>query len=248
MMRTKPGVGSHKEHNFFAALAILMAVVVAIGFSRTFFLRPWFPEAQHLAAPETFFLVHGVVFSAWMLLFVAQALLIRSGRTQAHQQLGMLGMGIATAVVIYGCWGALIAASRRGGFIGVSMPPTVFLAIPIFDMLLFGGLVGLAYRKRRDPQSHKRLMVIATINLLEAAFVRLTPSWVVDVIGPLANFWLSDLFLLALVFWDLGWARRLHPVTLWAGLVTVASQPLRFAVGGTDIWGTIASWAIGSSG
>ena len=53
-----------QEHTFFFAMAISMAIVVFIGFSRSFFLRFWFPEFQSLAAPETIFYVHGVFLTA----------------------------------------------------------------------------------------------------------------------------------------------------------------------------------------
>lgn len=58
------------------------------------------------------------------------------------------------------------------GFIGVSAPPLRFLAIPLGDLALFTVFVVLAVVWRRDTQSHKRLMLLATIGLLDAAIVR----------------------------------------------------------------------------
>jgi hypothetical protein len=49
---------------------------VCLGFSRTFFLRAWYPDwAQAHGAPEPIFYVHGVAFAAWFLLLLAQPLL-----------------------------------------------------------------------------------------------------------------------------------------------------------------------------
>jgi hypothetical protein len=59
---------------------------------------------------------------------------------------------------------------------------------------------------RRDPQSHKRLMLLATINLLTAAIAR----WPVLQAGPLAFFGLTDLFIVALAVWDFRTRGRLH--------------------------------------
>ena len=52
------------ERRFYSGMAFLMLAAVLLAFPRTFFLKPWFPEAAHLAPPEPFFFyVHGV-FSA----------------------------------------------------------------------------------------------------------------------------------------------------------------------------------------
>ena len=59
---------------------------------------------------------------------------------------------------------------------------------------------------------------------------------VVDLGNPLVFFALTDLFLIPLVIWDLRTRGRLHPVTLWAGLLLVVSQPLRLWLSGTEAW------------
>jgi hypothetical protein len=57
------------EHNFYLSFATLIAVAVFLGFARTFFLRNWFPSwaARH-AAPEFFFIIHGLINAAWFAL------------------------------------------------------------------------------------------------------------------------------------------------------------------------------------
>ena len=40
-------------------------------------------------------------------------------------------------------------------------------------MVVFATLVAAAIRLRRDPQTHKRLMLLATISILDAAVARL---------------------------------------------------------------------------
>jgi hypothetical protein len=95
---------------------------------------------------------------------------------------------------------------------------------------------------RRDPQSHKRLMLLATINLLTAAIAR-WPG--VLQAGPLAFFGLTDLFIVALAVWDFRTRGRLHPVTLWGGLALIVSQPLRLVASGTEAWLAFARWATG---
>jgi hypothetical protein len=52
----------------------------------------------------------------------------------------------------------------------------------------------------------------------------------------------------ALAVWDLRSRGRLHPVTLWAGLGYILSQPLRLALSGTEAWLAFARWATGLLG
>lgn len=245
-MTTEGAAGTlrQREHTYYLAMAVSMAVVVFIGFSRTFFLRFWFPEVQSLAAREAIFLVHGAFFTAWIAMLILQSSLIKAGRVQQHRKLGWLGVAVAISVVLLGTYGSLVAAQRPGGFIGVPVPPQQFLIVPLADMVLFGLFVSLAVAWRRDSGSHKRLMLLATINLLEAAVVRFPFDFITNG-APFTSFGLSDLFIVAMVVWDLRSSRKLHAVTLWAGLLTILSQPLRLMISDTQAWLKLAGWAVG---
>lgn len=228
------------ERRFFTGMALAILATVVVGFSRSFFLRPLFPEWP--SPSETIFHIHGAVFSAWIVLFVTQVSLVAGGRTELHRKIGPFSAVLAVAMVMLGTFGALVAASRPTGFTGIPVPPLQFLAIPIFDMVLFPTFVWLAIAQRHNPQSHKRWMLLATINLVTAAIARwpgVTP------LGPPAFFGLTDLFIIALAIWDFRTRGRLHPVTLWGGLLIIASQPLRLAVSGTEGWLAFARWATG---
>ena len=202
-----------------------------LGFSRTFFLRHWYPAwaASH-GAPETIFYIHGTVFFAWFVLLIAQTSLIAGRRVEVHRRLGWVGAGLAVLVVTIGTLGSLIAARRPAGFIDVSMPPLEFLVVPLSLMVLFAGFVARAIVKRRDPQSHKRYMLLATISLIEAgvarwpfAFIRADSS-----IPFVSGLDLAvDLFLVPMVIWDVASRRRVHPVTLWGGLTVILVHPIR---------------------
>ena len=148
-------------------------------------------------------------------------------------------------MVVLGTLGALIAARRATGFVDVPVPPLQFLAVPLVDIVLFTLFVSLAIAMRRDPQSHKRCMLLATLDLATAAIAR----WPVVVnLGPPAFFGLTDLFLVPLAIWDLRTRGRLHPVTLWGGLLIIVSQPLRLLLSGTESWLAFARWATGLLG
>jgi hypothetical protein len=239
-----PRVRGPAERAFYTGMALAILAAVFLGFARSFFLRPWHPEPR--GAPETFFYLHGAVFTAWFVLLVVQASLVGLGRTDLHRRLGTAGALLAVAMVVMGTAGALIAARRPGGFVGIGVPPLRFLAIPLFDMALFALMVGIAVARRRDPQTHKRLMLVASIAIITAAIARWPFAFMEA--GPPAFFGITDLFLVPLVVWDLATRRRLHPATLWAGLAVLVSQPLRLWLSGTAGWMAFARWATGLGG
>lgn len=232
------------ERRFYTGMALAMFATVYLGFAPSFFLRPWFPEAH--GAPEPFFYFHGAVFATWFVLLVVQPSLVGIGRTDLHRKLGRFGAALAVVMVATGTVGALIAARRSTGFVGIPIPPLQFLVIPLLDMVMFSVLVGLAIARRNDPQAHKRLVLIASIVLLTAAIARWPYNFKAH--GPVAFFAVADLFLVALVAWDYASRKKIHPVTLWAGLFLLASQPLRLVLSGTDAWLSFARWAVGLLG
>lgn len=227
------------ERRFFLAMTAALALVVFVGFARSFFLSPFFPGWP--APGERFFALHGTVFAAWFALLPVQASLIAGRRIQWHRRLGVLGVCLAAAMVVLAIEGGIIGAMRPGGFVGTPIPPLTFLVIPLIETLLFAILVALAVVKRNHAQSHKRLMLIASISLTSAAFAR----WpVIGAGGPLAFFGAVDVLLLVLLAWDLKSRGRVHPVTAWAGSIVVLSQPLRLALGGTALWIAFAGWVV----
>jgi len=239
---TSPGRAS-AERRFFTGMALAILATVIVGFSRSFFLRPLFPDWP--SPSETVFYVHGAVFAAWIVLLVTQTSLVAGGRTELHRRIGPYSAMLAVVMVVLGTIGALIAARRPTGFVQVPVPPLQFLAIPIFDMILFATFVSLAIAQRRNLQAHKRLMLLATVNLITAAIAR-WPG--VFTLGPLAFFGLTDLFVVALAIWDFRSRGRMHPVTLWGGLLIFVSQPLRLVVSGSQGWLAFARWATGLLG
>jgi hypothetical protein len=226
------------ERRFFTFMALAIFAAVYVGFARTFFLRPWFPEAQAMSPPEPFFYFHGIVFTTWFVLLVLQPALVGMRRTDLHRAVGQFGAAVAATLVVVGLVGGVMAARRPGGFIGVPIPPAQFLLIPLTDMVLFATLIGLAIAKRRDVQAHKRLMLVGSIAIIDAAVAR-WPG--VAAGGPPLFFALADAFLLPLVAWDLVTRGRLHPATLWGGLLLIASQPLRLWLMGTGAWAAVAA-------
>jgi len=225
-----------RQDRFFVAMSVIAALVVFAGFSRSYFLKGFFGTKPL----SLFFHLHGVVFSAWIVLFVVQSALVRSGRTDIHRRLGVFGALLVPVMVVIGVM-AGIDSARRGFTPPNGPPPLVFLIIPLTDLLVFSTLVATGIRLRRKPEYHKRLMLLATISILTPAIARLP---VVSAGGPAAFLGLTDLLIVGCMLFDKVSNGRVHRAFLWGGLFIIASQPLRFLVAQTDVWLSFARWAI----
>lgn len=208
------GRSRKRRRIFFTAMAIAMLVVVALGFGRSFFLRP-----IYIPQPLPFYLVvHGIVMTAWFLLFLAQALLVSARRTDLHRKLGIAGLLVAAAIVVTGIMVNLNVASRMlaRGEIAQLKDGMPFALASLSSLIPFVILIVVAMRMRRRPQVHKRLMFWAAVWILGPAFTNTRPiGEVLDpLVAPHLPFFPADLFwLVALVAYDLVTARRIHSAT-----------------------------------
>jgi hypothetical protein len=186
--------------------------------------------------------VHGALFSAWIVLFIAQTSLIAARQTNVHRRLGWTTAALAVAMVVVGT-AAGIVSMRIQVEAGNVQPAQAFLTTPLFSMTMFAAFVAAAIALRRDVQSHKRLMLLATISILDAAVARLpfevfrTSSW--------AYLPATDILLAVAVLYDVASRRAVHPAYLWGGLLLVIEQALRIPVGETAAWQALASAIIG---
>jgi uncharacterized membrane protein SirB2 len=235
------------ERLFYLSMAVAIAASVLLGFARSVFLRAWFQDYAHAHAPvEPWFYVHGAFFLIWIGLFATQAALMTAGKPALHRKLGAIAFALIPIMAFLGAVGALIAARRPTGFFDVVDPPLKFLAKPLLDIVMFATLAGLAIAKRGTPQTHKRLMLLATIVLLEAVIVRWPFGYVTS--GPDVAFVMKTLFIVPLVVWD-AWSRgRVHPATLWGGLFVISAGPLYYLISKTDAWLAFARWSTGLLG
>ena len=229
-------VGMRRERLFYTGMAVAVVTTVFAGFARTYYLRPFFgtPSLTPLLH------LHGIVFTSWLVLLLAQTVLVAAKRTDIHRRLGVAGAVVAALMLIIGTATAIIRAKVVEVPPG-SPSPLVFLTIPLGDMLVFAILVRAGFYFRRRADVHKRLMILATITILPAATARL-PFAFIQQVGPLAFFGLADLFIVACLIYDLISRGRLHRTTVWGGLLIVVSHPLRLVIGNTHAWLTFATW------
>ena len=222
------------ERPLYIWIAILTPLIVLAGFGRSYYLKGFFGTP---ALPGLIVHIHGLVMSLWVILFVVQVALVARNRTRTHRQLGVLGAFLALMVFCVGTLTALLAAARGDA---IDVPPLQFLVIPLGDMVLFALLVGTALYYRRRLDYHKRLMLLAALNLLTPAIARI-PLNFIQTGGPIVFFGLTDILIIGCIAFDTIKNRRLHPAFLWGGILLVVCQPLRILIAPTDAWIRIAT-------
>ena len=86
------------EGRFYFAMALTCALVAFLGFVPTY----WAPLAAGSLAEAQVVHLHAVLFSAWSLFFVVQAGLAGAGHIARHRALGLVGISLASMMLIVG--------------------------------------------------------------------------------------------------------------------------------------------------
>ena len=222
------------ERVFFSGMAVLLCVCVFIGFSPTYF------QAGMLRAPlpSPILHVHGAIFTLWMLLFLVQAALVSAHRVKWHRSLGTVAFCLPPVMIVLGLIAALDAL-HRDVQIG-RLDPAASFAIPTIGIAVFTVVIYASWKARRRPDTHKRLILLATIGLVEAAFGRFPWSRMGIPVASGAVAGLGILVLLVIAY-DLIVLRRLHRSTMWAAPLVFASGALAVPIGMTAAWHAFAA-------
>jgi hypothetical protein len=218
---------------FHTGMAIALLVTVVAGFAPTYFLR----GLSDRPPLSPLFHVHGLVFTSWLLLLLTQTALVARHRVDWHRRLGIGGAVLAAVMVPLGIM-AGIAGARHGTATG-GLEPLVFLIFPVGQIVMFAGFMGAAVWKRRQPEIHKRLVLLSTVVVVTPAISRLP-----FVPNPMISLLLSALFVVAGMVHDWRSRGRVHPIYIWGVVVIVLSGPVRFALGHTAAWQSFARFLV----
>lgn len=209
-----------RDQDFFAKMAMGIAALIVFGFAqwalRGFVVPSTVPIWVHL---------HGVVMLSWLGVFIAQNMLAGSGNLALHRKLGWTSLALVLVIVGIGMFtGRMALALHR-------VPPfftnAYFLALTHVEVVVFAAVIGTAIALRRQTQWHRRLMLGATVVLMEPGFGRLLPMPLLGpTAGPLAETALQ-LGVIALVArHDRKTIGRTHPATLWCAAIIAGSHLL----------------------
>jgi FtsH-binding integral membrane protein len=233
-MRARTRANRRFENLFFSGMVLLILATVFVGFAKTYFLAGVF--RAHL--PNVVIHLHGAAFTAWMLLVITQTSLVSADRVDIHRKLGIAGFCLACLMVVLGTLAATNMLARGEPPFA---DPKTFYAVTLLDMVLFATMVFFAFRTRRDSSTHKRLILLATIGLLDAAFCR-WPLAMLSANVPMTFLFLY-IFILLLAAYDLWSIGRIHRATLWGGLFVIFMHEISLVIGRTAAWHDFAAWA-----
>jgi hypothetical protein len=190
---------------FYLCMSLLIAAVAFYGFSHTIG-----KNLLHASPIPPFILtIHAFVFPGWVLFFILQSALVRSHNVRLHRTLGWFGLAFAAGVLVIG----YLTATGMDRFLTQSLHyagAPAFLIIQLMDLVCFAIPFALAIYWRRRPEFHRRLMLIASSGLTDAAWARFP---LIPLVYSPAG---VDVLVLLGIVRDLIVDRRVHKVYLYA--------------------------------
>jgi hypothetical protein len=202
------------EKYFYLCMSLLIAAVVVYGFSHTIENKLIHGNPRR----PILLWVHAVLFSSWLAFYIAQSVLVRIRNVKLHRTIGWAGVALGTSMVVVGFWVAVVMARFDTSQLHRANRDA-FLIVPLFDIVTFAICFGLAILLRKNPERHRRLMLIATCVLTGAAFGRMPLMH-----GPLYFYGCVDGLILLGSLRDLAVSRRVHTVYMIAIPLLVAAQ------------------------
>jgi hypothetical protein len=152
---------------FYFCMSLVSAALVIVGFSRTVNTNLF-----HASPPRPLLLwLHGTAFSTWIVFFIVQSALVRARKVSVHRLLGWFGTGLAVVMVVLGFTIAVVMG-RFDTVVLHEKDIAAFLSVPFVDMIIFGSCIGLAVYWRKKPEYHRRLIFVASCQLMDAAIGR----------------------------------------------------------------------------
>ncbi|MBK9168723.1 MAG: hypothetical protein IPM24_14810 [Bryobacterales bacterium] len=239
-----------ERSRFYFRMAVACFAVAVAGFAPTY----WIPLVGGTLSVPPLVHIHAVFFYGWTLLFMRQTWLASRGAIARHRELGIAGVALATGMCFLGLWVA-INGLKQFEAAGFGETARAFSIVSVTGILLFGALFGAAVVFVKNPDIHKRLMLVATVSVLQAAIarwfavflatpgpggIRLPPPVAVSVMPGLV----SDLLIVWAMIHDRNTRGRVHPVYWIAGGVLLAVQLLRVPLSSTAGWHRITEWML----
>ena len=224
-------------------MALACAATAFLGFAPTY----WVPLAHRTLSASPVVHFHGLLFFSWTLYFIMQSWLAASGRVINHRSLGIVGVSIATAMVIFGFL-ASVSSMKHAAALGQTDAGISFAIVPMSGIAFFAVVFVLAIMATRRPEIHKRLMLLAAVSILDAAVAR----WFLTFLAPpgppgpppvpvtIAPAVVASLLLVVAMVRDKRSEGRVHPVYIYGALALLAVKFLNWPISETAAWHAFA--------
>ena len=200
------------ERKFYTRMAIFLVVIVLLGFAPSFYLRgivPPYPRPNPTLPPWV--ILHGLVFTAWMSVFVAQTQLIAHRQHLLHMRLGIAWMLLAVLLIpvmyLTAVW--QVARANQPPF----TDPLTWTIVPLAVIIPFAILIYLGWVNRKQAQWHKRLMLSATIMVVMGPSIGRLPLAPPTLVGITIILSLGLALYIPLFVWDRRREGHVHPAT-----------------------------------
>jgi hypothetical protein len=221
---------------FFGAMVVALYVAVWYGFAKTYYAA----GMVHASLPAPIVHIHAALMTLWLVLLAVQTALILARKVAWHRSLGIFGFVLALGITIIGPIAA--TNSLRRGTAPLGLDALTFYIIPLTSIGLFTVFAFSAWRARRQPAAHKRLILIANVAIIDAAVGRWTLPLFVH--HPPAQDIVPFAFLLALVAYDLISQHKVLKSTIWASLLLIVVHMTRVPIGQTHAWHAFATFML----
>ena len=159
-------VAAARERFYFWMAATCLAVGV-IGFAPTSWI-PLFGAGRDVPRLTH---IHALFFYGWLLFFLKQTSLASSGAVARHRELGIAGVALATGMFFVGT-GMALSSIRRSEAAGFGDAALAFSAVSLTGIVLFAVLFCIAIGNVKKPEIRERLILVATVSILQAAVGR----------------------------------------------------------------------------
>ena len=147
--------------DFYTWMSAAFVATAFLGFIPTYFE----PMAQGKFQANPVVHLHGVAFFGWTLFALVQTSLVPAGKTALHRSVGLIGVSYATLLTVLGLLAALNSLNTAT-VMGFGAQGEAFLIVPLLVIVTFAVLFTAAIANIRRPEVHKRLMLLATVSVL----------------------------------------------------------------------------------
>jgi hypothetical protein len=241
-----------RRSRFYLWAAIACATVAIGGFMGTYWLQL---PARTFRGPALLH-IHGWLCTAWVLYLISQSSMVVRGKVRSHRDWGLLGISLASVVTVVALTVAISGMNERLAA-GAGDAARSFLIVPLSAIGFFAAFTAAAIASVKRPEWHRRLMIIATVCLIQAAMARvffliatgggpgmrpgLAPVPPVGVAAVPAL--LLELILVAGMVRDWRVLGRVHPAWIVGVVVITGMEVVRTPISASPAWLGFASWA-----
>lgn len=206
-----------RRHAFFRRMALWLSAFIVFGFLQ-FAARGLI---DYRTAPVWFHL-HGMAMTCWLGLLVVQSTLADNGNLTLHRQLGWSSTALVPVIWVLAM--AAVVSALRTNFVPPFFTPAFFLALVVVETSLFAGMASLAIARHRDTDWHARLLLGATIVLMEPALGRLLPMPLLGGWGEWLAMAVQFVPVMLMVRHDRRELGTVHPATQLTAVVVVVAH------------------------